>query len=1302
MDSPSRHSETLNFIVHFLHTNGLYAAEEALVRELENRYPEIEGSSPVSQPEGDDGQEDTFAFTSSIVKTPGEVPTETGAGGPTRAESTTEPPTSPGVVTAPTESESGAPQDGAVHGPGPVEDSDEYEDDDDPGYVREDIRCQDAFVARELDMSDEDGSTRGVDVYHRALASQGQQWGEDGGDSSSSDGRGSSYFSGERVERDKSSSASPLALDAPAATVQQGGARTVVIAEPVYPADSPARSAMSASAVASPALGTAAALKLQPARAASSGEVASRRKASKREASRAEETAATSQAAAIAAVAASSGATYLDDAARKANSHEAPPPATSAAEVKGTVLGGTSAGRSFLGVFEKVSDVFSRRVQPRSDSESSKISTQEAASSEVLSTPSAAPQKEAEAAAEPVMVLEQETSAPDAEETSNRFAALTIKPGREVSIDAENVPTKGDMKTPTFGFSAVKTAEPASPSGRSEEDEAFSFPVTPPSEPAAPGAVFSSWHSFRKRRPSKGTASSGYDSDDDLSMSRASDSFSAELSPELQVGGSCSSPDVQSAPRNAPADCANSPSVSDAANPSSSSPRTHQQLLTEQAATSSSPESKPQSAASDCQKQHIEPDTRPCELQPPRLHKEISLAQHLMAAALPPEGEAGRQPPLDPVPEGSDAPPFSSSAPFLPLDSAEDGGLTSQSSLAHLAAAGAAGDNPAENWSAPEASTPEPEFHAALPKVASVDLMPRSGRLFDSMQGPAAGREAPADEPPLRRATGRAAAPAVDGAAAQAVPSRLSMVSRAAEVVAGKDASSASAEQPVSLPAKMESRGEEPVPPPLLPDGPAAHSAADDSAQTVPGPLNQSAGQHQLAFRPLDVSASLPQRDLVDLHTSAMQSSDLAQSPDSSPFQGPPDAVPDGIPSRAKRGASRQQALSDAAAGSSPASIDARRAVVSSPVAADADASNAAVVFEYDPEYIERKYEIMTLRVIHRRRRTGFEETKDFPIRVNDLIAGRYQVMDFLGSAAFSKAVQALDVKTGRLVCLKIIKNNKDYFDQSLDEIKLLSYINAADPADEHGLLRLYDYFYYKEHLFLVCELLRANLYEFQKYNRESGDAPYFILPRVQSIARQVLRSLAFLHSLGLIHSDLKPENILIKSYSRCEVKVIDFGSSCFTTDQLSSYVQSRSYRAPEVILGLPYGQKVDVWSLGCILAELLSGFVLFQNDSLATLLARLEGILGPVPRALMREGRYSQRYYTRSGALFDRNPRTHRYEYLHPKRTSLRKRVPEADQGCLDFLAFLLTVDPDKRPSAEEALQHPWLQCSYPPIPTE
>ena len=66
-------------------------------------------------------------------------------------------------------------------------------------------------------------------------------------------------------------------------------------------------------------------------------------------------------------------------------------------------------------------------------------------------------------------------------------------------------------------------------------------------------------------------------------------------------------------------------------------------------------------------------------------------------------------------------------------------------------------------------------------------------------------------------------------------------------------------------------------------------------------------------------------------------------------------------------------------------------------------------------------------------------------------------------------------------------------------------------------------------------------------------------------------------------------------SWRRCEVKVIDLGSSCFISDHLSSYVQSRSYRAPEVILGLPYDQKIDIWSFGCILAELLTGSVLFQ-----------------------------------------------------------------------------------------------------------
>ncbi|CAG9461009.1 unnamed protein product [Pedinophyceae sp. YPF-701] len=352
--------------------------------------------------------------------------------------------------------------------------------------------------------------------------------------------------------------------------------------------------------------------------------------------------------------------------------------------------------------------------------------------------------------------------------------------------------------------------------------------------------------------------------------------------------------------------------------------------------------------------------------------------------------------------------------------------------------------------------------------------------------------------------------------------------------------------------------------------------------------------------------------------------------------------------------------------------------------------------FEEEDWYHEYGYEVLDLKVIHRSMRTGFEESKDISVAIDDVIAGRYQVVDLLGSGAFSRAVHALDLHSNRMVCLKIVKNNKDYFDQSLDEVKLLRYVNGKDPSDEHGLLRLHDFFYYKEHLFIACELLKANLYEFQKYNTESGDEPYFTVPRLQAIARQVLRSLAFLHSLNLVHCDLKPENILVKSYSRCEVKVIDLGSSCFITDHLSSYVQSRSYRAPEVVLGLPYDYKIDVWSLGCILAELSTGHVLFSNDSLATMLARIEGILGPLPQHMLDKGRFTHRFYTRSGQLYDRDEEAEQFIVLRSKRSSLRHRVPEADEGFLSFLSALLEVDPAKRPNAREALQHPWLQEEY------
>jgi hypothetical protein len=89
--------------------------------------------------------------------------------------------------------------------------------------------------------------------------------------------------------------------------------------------------------------------------------------------------------------------------------------------------------------------------------------------------------------------------------------------------------------------------------------------------------------------------------------------------------------------------------------------------------------------------------------------------------------------------------------------------------------------------------------------------------------------------------------------------------------------------------------------------------------------------------------------------------------------------------------------------------------------------------------------------------RTGFEENKDLPIILNLVVAGRCYITEYPGSAAFSKVVQAHDLRTGMDVCLKIIKNGKDFFDQTLDEIKLLKFVNKYDPLDEHHVLRLYD-----------------------------------------------------------------------------------------------------------------------------------------------------------------------------------------------------------------------------------------------------
>ena len=338
-----------------------------------------------------------------------------------------------------------------------------------------------------------------------------------------------------------------------------------------------------------------------------------------------------------------------------------------------------------------------------------------------------------------------------------------------------------------------------------------------------------------------------------------------------------------------------------------------------------------------------------------------------------------------------------------------------------------------------------------------------------------------------------------------------------------------------------------------------------------------------------------------------------------------------------------------------------------------------------EEEDVERSLHHFSLKVVFDPMRNGLEETVNYPIDVGTVIAGRYRIVEYLGSGVFSRAVQCFDMRTGGMVCIKIIRNNKDFLDQSLGEIKLLQRLNEHDTNDSHHILRMLDFFYYKEHLFIVCELLRDNLYELYKYISRSDWTPYFTLPRVRSIAHQCLTALAYIHSLDLIHCDLKPENVLIKSLSRCVVKVIDFGSSCFMRDPHSSYVQSRSYRAPEVVLGLPYNQKVDIWSLGCILAELFTSRVLFCNTSVQTLLAGQMGLAGEMPEYMLNEGRHAPLYFSEQ-RLYLRKPDGECF-YVNPRPCAFRDVLGTEDELFLDFMARMLTLDMHARPSASAAL---------------
>ncbi|GAB5587642.1 serine/threonine protein kinase [Umbelopsis nana] len=323
------------------------------------------------------------------------------------------------------------------------------------------------------------------------------------------------------------------------------------------------------------------------------------------------------------------------------------------------------------------------------------------------------------------------------------------------------------------------------------------------------------------------------------------------------------------------------------------------------------------------------------------------------------------------------------------------------------------------------------------------------------------------------------------------------------------------------------------------------------------------------------------------------------------------------------------------------------------------------------------------------------DERGDYNIMMHDHLCYRYEITELLGKGSFGQVLKCLDHKTGESVAIKIIRNKKRFHAQALVEVKILQDLVSWDPEDRYNNVRMTDHFYFRNHLCIAFECLSMNLYEFIKSNNFRG----FSLALIKRFTVQILNSLSLLHRHNVIHCDLKPENILLKYPNRSTIKIIDFGSSCLQSEKVYTYIQSRFYRSPEVILGMTYSMTIDMWSLGCILAELYTGYPLFPGENEQEQLACIMEVQG-VPEPYLVEKS------TRRKLFFDSygNPRivpNSRGKKRKPNSKSLAQVLRCSDQLFVEFVSRCLDWDPEKRMTPDEGMFHEWiLESSHKSVP--
>ncbi|GLB41804.1 putative protein tyrosine kinase [Lyophyllum shimeji] len=296
----------------------------------------------------------------------------------------------------------------------------------------------------------------------------------------------------------------------------------------------------------------------------------------------------------------------------------------------------------------------------------------------------------------------------------------------------------------------------------------------------------------------------------------------------------------------------------------------------------------------------------------------------------------------------------------------------------------------------------------------------------------------------------------------------------------------------------------------------------------------------------------------------------------------------------------------------------------------------------------------------------------------------RWKLIREMGSGAYGVVISAADEISGETVAIKLVTRIFDKIQlakRALREITLLRHF--ANHENITGLIDVDAISPDFNEIYIFMEPMEADLHQIIKSGQTLTNE------HVQYFVYQILRGMKYVHSASVIHRDLKPGNLLVNA--DCELKICDFGLSRGfdsrpdeTASHLTEYVATRWYRAPEIMLAFRrYNTAIDVWSIGCILGELLLGRPLFKGKDYVDQLNKVLDVLGtPDEKVIRKIGSEKAQAYVRSLPF--------------KKTVPFRRILPAADPQALDLLTKMLAFDPSDRITVPEALEHPWLAAYH------